>query len=317
MISWLTGRVLYLMTWGGFTAGRLAVKLLPQRSLFAFADLVARIGFYCFAGFRTRSVTNIAVAFGNQLSDAAVEETARRTLRNFMRSCIEIAIALEISDRELGSSIPIVGREHLDAALAKGSGVLVLSAHLGNFFLVGTRLVIEGYENSVLINQPSDKRLAELMDRYRLQVRQKTIHAHPRREALRALHESMRRNEITVVISDEYRSGQGVEVPLFGRTVIARRGPATLALRTGAAIVPAYMIRQRDGSLKLIIEPELKLDRSGKGAVQIRENVIRMTEWLERTVRTYPDQWNWMNIRSWTINGTGETTVHDAVHQAM
>jgi KDO2-lipid IV(A) lauroyltransferase len=119
------------------------------------------------------------------------------------------------------------------------------------------------------------------------------------------------------MISDEYRSGQGVEAPLFGRTVIARRGPATLALRTGAAIVPAYMIRQRDGSLELIIEPELKLDRSGKGAVQIRENVIRMTEWLERTVRTYPDQWNWMNIRSWTIHGTGETTVHDAVHQAM
>lgn len=297
--------------------GRLAVKLLPQRWLFGFADLVARIGFHCFKGFRARSVTNIAAAFGNQLSAAKVEETARRSLRNFLRSCIEIAIALEISDRELRNSIPIVGREHLDAALARGSGVLVLSAHLGNFFLVGTRLAIEGYKNSVLINQPSDKRLAELMDNYRLQVRQKTIHAYPRREALRALHDSLRRNEMTLILSDEYRRGQGVEVPLFGRTVIARRGPATVALRTGAAIVPAYMIRQGDGSLKLIIEPELKLDRSGKGAAQIRENVIRMTEWLERTVRTYPDQWNWMNIRSWTNNGGGETAVHDAVHPAM
>ena len=317
MISWLTGSVLYVTTWMGFTVGRLAVKLLPQRWLFGFADLVARVGFHCFVGFRTRSVTNIAAAFGSQLSDSAVEDTARRTLRNFLRSCIEIAIALEISDRELRSSIPIVGSEHLDAALAKGAGVLVLSANLGNFFLVGTRLAIEGYANSVLINQPSDKRLAELMDNYRLQVRQKTIHAHPRREALRALHHSLRRNEITLIISDEYRGGQGVEASFFGRTVVARRGPATLALRTGAAIVPAYMIRQGNGSLKLIIEPELKLDRSGKGAAQINENVIRMTEWLERTVRTYPDQWNWMNIRSWTTSDAGETAVHDAVHQAM
>jgi KDO2-lipid IV(A) lauroyltransferase len=226
-------------------------------------------------------------------------------------------MALEISEHELRGVIPIVGREHLDAALAKGSGVLVLSAHLGNFFLVGTRLAIEGYTNSVLINQPSDKRLAELMDSYRLQVRQKTIHAHPRREALKALHDSLRRNEITLIISDEYRRGEGVEVPLFSRTVIARRGPATMALRTGAAIVPACMIRQGDGSLKLIIEPELKLDRSGRGAAQVKENTIRITEWLERTVRTYPDQWNWMNIRWWKADEAGETRLHNTVHQAI
>ena len=317
MTSWLTGSVLFFMTRFAFTLGRLAVRLLPQRWLFRFADLVARIGFYCFRGFRTRSTTNIAVAFGKQPGDAAVEDTARRSLRNFLRSCMEIAVALEVSERELQVSIPLVGREHLDAALAKGSGVLVLSAHLGNFFLVGTRLAIEGYTISVLINQPSDKRLAELMDSYRLQVRQKTIHAHPRREALKALHDSLRRNEITLIISDEYRRGEGVEVTLFGRIVIARRGPATMALRTGAAVVPACMIRQGDGSLKLIIEPELELDRSGRSAAQVKENTIRITKWLERTVRTYPDQWNWMNMRWWKDDEAGETAVHDTVRQAM
>lgn len=317
MISWLTGRVFYIATWLGFTAGRLAVRFLPRHWLFRFAGLITVIGFRCFRGFRTRSLTNIAAAYGGQLSGAAVETTARRSLGNFFRSCVEIAVALELSDHELRTLIPVVGSEHLDAALAKGTGVLVLSAHLGNFFLVGTRLAIEGYANSVLINQPGDSRLAKLMDDYRLQVRQKTIHARPRREALRALHDALRRNEIILIISDEYRRGEGVEVTLFGKTVIARRGPATVALRTGAAVVPACMIRQGDGSLKLVIEPELQLDRSGKGAAQIRENVIRITQWLERTVRAYPDQWNWMNIR-WFANQQGSATgVHDPVHQAM
>jgi Kdo2-lipid IVA lauroyltransferase/acyltransferase len=317
MTSWLTGRVLYLTTWFAFTVGCLAVKLLPRRWLFRFADWVATLGFHCFTGFRTRSITNIAVAFGKQLGDAAVEDIARGSLRNFVRSCIEIAIALEISERELRGLIPIVGREHLDAALAKGSGVLILSAHLGNFFLIGSRLAIEGYVISVLVNQPSDSGLAKLMDKYRWQVRQKTIHARPRREALKTLHDSLRRNEITLIISDEYRRGLGVEVPLFGRTVIARRGPATVALRTGAAIVPACMIRQRDDSLKLVIEPELELDRSGKGSAQIRENVVRITQWVDRTVRAYPDQWNWMNIRWWVMQDIGQTGVHDPLHQAM
>jgi KDO2-lipid IV(A) lauroyltransferase len=317
MTSWLASRVLYFTTRSGFTVGRLAAKFLPRRWLFGFADLVARICFYCFHGFRTRSIANIAIAFGKPTNDAAVEDTARRSLRNFLRSCMEIAIAMEVSGHELENLIPVVGREHLDAALAKGAGVLVLSAHLGNFFLVGTRLAIDGYATSVLINQPSDTRLADLMDRYRLQVRQKTIHAHPRRQALKALHDSMRRNEITLMLPDEYRRGQGVEVPLFGRTVIARRGPAAVALRTGAAIVPAYMVRQGDGSLKLIIEPEIKLDRSGRGPAQIKESMIRITQWLERTVRAYPDQWNWMNIRWWTTNKDSETEVPDALRQAM
>jgi KDO2-lipid IV(A) lauroyltransferase len=195
--------------------------------------------------------------------------------------------------------IPVVGRENIDAALAKSKGVLILSAHLGNFFLIGSRLAIEGIPTFVLVNQPRDGRFAELMDQYRLQVRQKTIHARPRRMALQELNDVLRGNQAVVMIADEYRKGSGIEVSLFGRAVIARRGPVTLALRTGAAIVPACMVRQPDNSLKLIIEPELKLERTIRGKAQIRDNTILITQWLERTVRAYPDQWNWMNVGRW------------------
>lgn len=260
---------------------------------------------------------NITSVFGSQTNNDGIEDIARRSLKNFSRSCIEIAVALEGSDDELHDWIPIVGSEHLDSALAKGAGVLVLSAHLGNFFLVGSRLAVEGYAVSVLVNQPKDSRLANLLDKYRLQVRQRTIHARPRREALKELHRCMRRNEIAVVISDEYRRGKGIEVPLFGRKVTARRGPATVALRTGAAIVPACMIRQANGKLKLVVEPELELDRSGKGAAQIKENVMRITQWLERTVRANPDQWNWMNIRTWSTSGAEESDRPGAMRQEM
>ena len=223
---------------------------------------------------------------------------------------------MESSDDEVRDLISIVGSEHLDAALAKGSGVLILSAHLGNFFLVGSRIAIDGYAVSVLVNQPRESHLARLLDKYRLQIRQKTIHAHPRKEALKVLRETLRRNEVAVIISDEYRRGTGIEVPLFGRTVIARRGPATMALRTSAAIVPACLIRQGDGALKLVIEPELELDRSGKSGDHIRENVIRITQWLEGKVQAYPDQWNWMNIRWWRADPE-TSTAHEPARQTL
>src|SRR3990172_295828 len=135
------------------------------------------------------------------------------------------------------------------------------------------------------------------MDDVRLQVWQRTIRARPRRAALNALNTVLRRNEIAIVVADEYRDERGIPVPLFGGNVNARRGPATLALRTGAAIVPALLVRQPDDSLKLIIEPELELARAGKSKDDVHESTLRITQWLERTVRAYPDQWNWTNIQ--------------------
>ena len=299
MGGWFTARLASAATRCGFAIGCFAVRVLPRHWLFRLADGLASLGYFLFRGFRERSTENIAAAFDNQLSATAVSDIARRSLRNFFRDCVEIGVVLESPDEEIKAQLPIIGKEYLDAALKKGSGVLILSAHLGNFFLLGTRLAIEKYSVFVLVNQPRDGQFAELMDRYRLKVKQRTIHARPRRAALQQLNDILRRNEIAVVIADEYRKGNGVSVPLFGRTVVARRGPATLALRTGAAVVPACVVRQTDDSLRLVIEPELELDRSGRTNLEIVENTVRLTRWLERTVHRYPDQWNWMNIHWW------------------
>jgi KDO2-lipid IV(A) lauroyltransferase len=269
------------------------------RALYWLSDWLADVGFFLFRSFRNRSTDNIRVALGADLDGPVIEDIARGCLRNFFRACVEIGAAIKSTDQEMRARIPVVGRENIDAALAKSKGVLILSAHLGNFFLIGSRLAIEGIPTFVLVNQPRDGRFAELMDQYRLQVRQKTIHARPRRMALQELNDVLRGNQAVVMIADEYRKGSGIEVSLFGRAVIARRGPVTLALRTGAAIVPACMVRQPDNSLKLIIEPELKLERTIRGKAQIRDNTILITQWLERTVRAYPDQWNWMNVGRW------------------
>ena len=141
---------------------------------FDLSDGLAKIGFYLFRGFRNRSIANIRIALGDGLSSREIGAVARQSLRNFFRACVEIGVAVVASDAKIKAEIPIVGRKHLDAALAKGKGVLLLSAHLGNFFLVGCRIALEGLPTFVLVNQPRDGRFAELMDDYRREVRQKT-----------------------------------------------------------------------------------------------------------------------------------------------
>ena len=298
----------HLGVWVGFNAGCLVARIVPRRWLYRVSDALADIGFSLFRGFRTRSISNVGFAFGEKLNGTEVEEIVRKSLKNFFRDFVEIAITLVTPAKELRSEIPIEGRKNLDLALAKGKGIIALGAHLGNFFLVGTRLATEGYATWVLINQPRNRRFAKFMDDYRLKVRQNTIHARPRREALRELHQVLRGNELAVVIADEYRTNDGVQVPFFAGTVLARRGPATLALRTAAAVVPVYLIHDKNHGLKLIVEPELDLIRTDKNKTAIRENTIRMTQWLERTVRAYPEQWNWMNIH-WQENSESTPVV--------
>jgi KDO2-lipid IV(A) lauroyltransferase len=304
MILSCTKKIAYLGAWMGVETGRFAVKFLPRRWLYRFSDTLAHFGFYFVRGYRQRSTKNLAGALADKLDETEIREIVRRSLQNFLRDFVEIAVALVLPAEQLRSEIPLYGRENLDAALAKGNGVIALSAHLGNFFLVGTRLAAEGYSTHVLVNQPRNGQFAKLMDHYRLQVGQKTIHARPRHDALRELGQVLRRREMAVIIADEHRKEGGIHVPFFGRTVLARRGPATIALRTGAAVVPVYLVRDDDETLKLVIEPELELVRTGKRRAAIRENTLSMTQWLERTVRNYPDQWNWMNIH-WQDSASG------------
>ena len=306
MLRRLLDRLYFVGVYLTIIGGIWLLKLLPQRVVVRSSEILADLGFYLFHGFRKRSVKNLSLALGAGLDEKETAEVVRNSLRNFSRDVVEIGYAISLAPSELQQKIPIVGKEHLENALAKGKGVIVLSAHLGNFFLVGTRLALEGYPTHVLVNPPKNKHLREFFARIRLKVGQRTIHTQPRQKASRELLQVLRQNELAVVIADEYRSGRGVYVPFFGRTVLARRGPATLALRTHAALIPVHLIREPEGQLRLILEPEIRPPRSGNIRADTAECTLQMTQWVERVVRSYPDQWNWMTVH-W----------HDIPHESM
>ncbi|MCZ6548636.1 MAG: lysophospholipid acyltransferase family protein, partial [Deltaproteobacteria bacterium] len=256
---------------------------------------------------RKRAIKNLRIALGDQLDSRAVSVLVQKSLRNFSRGIVELGHALSATPEELQREIPVVGWEHMEKALAREKGVIAISAHLGNFFLVGARLSMQGYPTHFLVNPPKNTRFREFLVQLSLSIGQKTIHARPRRHAPSELLRVLRQNELAVVIADEHGARRGIRVQFFGRTVMARRGPATLALRSGAALVPVYLIRGQNSTLTLIVEPEIELQRSGDVNANIRENTLRITQWLERVVSSYPDQWNWMNFR-WQEDLPGAVT---------
>lgn len=219
----------------------------------------------------------------------------RRAWRNFAQSVLETMSILHVPKEKILSLIEVKGEEHLRNALAKGKGVIALSAHLGNFTMIGARLAAAGYPFSVVVKQPQDQRFASLIDQYRAQVGMQTISAKPRREAVRRILKALRQNSIVLLIADEFKSG-GVLVDFMGQASPAPRGPATMALRTGAVTLPMFVTRGSSGKLTLSIGPQIELIEGGDLEESVAANTALFTRHLEAMVRRYPDQWNWLGF---------------------
>jgi len=277
-----------------------ALRLLPRVPA-GWLEFVGRVGWWLALPLERRRLRrmerNLAVALGDRFpTRAARRRLARESLWHLHRSVLDAALAVIYEEeRERLTRFPIEGREHLDKALASGRGVVAVSAHLGAFTLVPIRLA-GLHPVSLLANRPDDDRMAALLDRVRARVGVGSVPARPSHAAARASLSALREGRILVVLADEFKAG-GVPVEFLGHPASAPRGPATLALRTGAALVPVFALRGANQELRLEIGPEIELVRSGDPVADVAATTARVCEVIEARVRGVPEQWSWANLR--------------------
>ncbi len=270
---------------------------LPARALSMLTGATSRATFGMLWRYRSRMERNLELAMGSEFPTRSERmNVLRRAWRNFAQCLVETVFFMHLPRPRLVSLVAIDGEEHLKRALAKGKGVIALSAHLGNFTTIGPRLAASGYAFTAIVKQPRDRRFADMMDRYRADAGVATVSAKPRRDAARGVLKALRANHVVLVIADEFKSG-GVPVEFFGLDSPAPRGPATLALRTGAAVVPMYMTRDAADRLTLHVDPEIELIETGDMEADVAANTAVFTRHLERIIRRHPEQWNWLGFK--------------------
>ena len=277
----------------GFVA---AAPLIPYGLLVRFTNLVAWVTFGFLRKYRTRMEANMVAALGEEIrTPEERRDLVWRAWKNFARGVLDTTAVMRLSREELISSVPVEGEEHLKRALGRGRGILALSAHLGSFTMIGARLAAGGYPFSVVVKHPKDRRFAELITAYRAQIGIHTISAKPRREAVRGILKALRENRIVMMIADEFKSGD-VMVDFLGMKAPAPRGPATLALRTGAVTLPMFATRRADDSVVLTIDAAIEPAQLPELEDSITATTALYTGCLEAAVRRYPDQWNWLGL---------------------
>ena len=292
-----------MKTFGYYILGKLLRGLffltdhIPNKFIFSFSRNTSSVFIRFSHRYRRRIARNLQIAFGKTADKQKLTKIAHSLAENLGLNFAETLISSTAKKKSLLDSIQIHGIEHLEKALSYNKGVLACSAHLGNFTLIGLKMAAAGYPFHMLVKDPRYPAVAEAFHVLQKGQGGKFIYVEPWDRALRQILSRLRKNEIVCILADEKKSKTGVIVDFFGHPAPTAPGPAVLALRTGAPLVPIFIARNNDGLQHIYIEPQLELNLNGDRSSDIPTVVSAYTKVIEHYIRMYPDQWFWINNR--------------------
>jgi KDO2-lipid IV(A) lauroyltransferase len=224
----------------------------------------------------------------------AAEQLVRRSFRNTGKNLMEFMQLPRMSPETIHQLVTFEGREHIDRALDQGRGAIILTAHFGNWELLGASILANGYTIRGITRQLRSKRLDAIVSSYREKVGWQGI---DRDRSIREVLRCLKRNELIAILADVDTRTQGIFVDFFGRPAYTPYSPVAFALKTGAAILPTFIIRQPDDSHRAVVEAPLLLQQGGEKEQDLLVNTQRFTKIIESYIRRYPEQWIWMHER--------------------
>ncbi|MFH0790461.1 MAG: lysophospholipid acyltransferase family protein [Candidatus Omnitrophota bacterium] len=288
--------IIRFIAWLGLTLCSLIIKFIPACFLYGFANTIAVLAYTFAVKQRKIALESLTIAFGRDKSKAEISRMARDCFIFMAKSAVELMFMLD-KPAMLRERIEITGKENLDSALSKGKGVILVSAHFGNFPLLLARLSLEGYKTAGIMRLMRDTRVEKIFLAKRQKFNVKTIYSQPRDVCVETTIRTLRNNELVFIPIDQNFGTAGVFVDFFGRKAATATGPVIFARRTKAAILPCFIVRQADDTHKIIFEPSLDLEEVSTAKESININIQRLTNIIESYIRKYPAEWGWIHRR--------------------
>jgi KDO2-lipid IV(A) lauroyltransferase len=142
-----------------------------------------------------------------------------------------------------------------------------------------------------------DSKVEEIFLAKRSRLGIKTIYSQPRNACVNNTILALRNNELVFIPIDQNFGTGGVFVDFFAQKAATATGPVVLAQRTGAAVVPCFIIRQKDDTHKLVFETAINLQDGNSSEETVSINIQKLTDIIESYIRRYPAEWGWIHRR--------------------
>ena len=258
---------------------------------------------YIFSRKSKRNIrANLTQAFGKEWSPEEVKACERATFRNFGKHLADFFRFARLDGDYVREEIEVQGLENLDRAMVMGKGVITVTAHLGSWELGAVTIGILGYPLHVVALSHENKRVNRLFVRQRVK---KGVRVIPLRAAVRRCYQALSGKQMVALAGDRDVTAKGIVSEFFGRPTTLPKGPAAFSVRTGAPIVPAFMIRKSDDSFCLMLEPPILPDRGKDREEETALLTRKVACIMEEYIRRYPEQW-FMFHPMWERDRAGE-----------
>jgi KDO2-lipid IV(A) lauroyltransferase len=237
------------------------------------------------------ALQNIERSLGRDLGPTEVRRLGRRSFQHLGMNLVEACRYFLRPTDVMLSRVRVEGVEHLRHAASAGRGILILTAHYGNWELLAAAHGLTGLPLSFVVRPLDEPILDELADRFRRRSGAELI---VKDRAVREVMQALRRGRMVGILLDQNATrAEGVFVPFFGVPASTSKGLALLALRTGAPVVPVFLRREADGRHCMDVRPPLP---APAGADVLAYTAV-FNEAIEAAIRRAPEQWLWMHAR--------------------
>jgi KDO2-lipid IV(A) lauroyltransferase len=245
--------------------------------------------------FRKRVVLgNLQAAFGSERDGLEILELGREFYAQLGTTLLEFCGYWRLDRQQIRDLVTVEGEEHLEAVLAEGCGALMVSAHFGNWELLGAWVATAVQPVRFLVKTQSNARVDRLQNDLRARAGVGIIRSGP---SIKEMVRTLREGGVIGLLGDQDGGPGGLFLPFLGRTASVFRGTAQLAWRLRCPVLSGFLVRQSDGRHRLIIQPPITVDRQADEETAVRQVTAEYTQRVEEMVRRHPDHYFWVHRR--------------------
>jgi KDO2-lipid IV(A) lauroyltransferase len=283
------------------------LRALPRRVARACGEAIAVLAFLLHGRLRRVGRRNLEMAFP-ALPAGEREAILRKEYRHLGWLLAEFCQMSTYTRASASRFIRYEGLDHFLGARERGKGVLVLTGHLGAWELSSFYHSLAGYPMGMVIRRLDNPLVDSLVNAIRCQHGNRVLH---KDDFARGLIAAMRAGETVGILMDTNMTPpQGLFVPFFGIQACTASGLARVALKTGAAVLPGFLLwEESERKYVLRFGPELALASTGDSEADAASNTTLFTAVIEAVIRRYPGQWLWMH-RRWKTRPPGEASLY-------
>lgn len=261
---------------------------------------------YALFGFR-RAVTvdNLRRAFPD-LSEREIDRLARASFRSVGTALFEFLWFPRFEPRHIREVARIENPELVKELHGRGKGIILLTAHFGNWELLAQSMHVElGLPLSIIVKPQSNPWVDRKINHWRTRWGNKVV---PMGVAVREILRTLQEGGVVGIVADQSAPKESIAVQFFGRDVPTYEGPAVFSLKTGAPLMIGFAIRQPDGTYRSRFEEVPTDDLNGSSETNVLELTRRHVAITEKYIRAHPHLWMWMHKRWKHVQDSPERT---------